>query len=108
MKAGRDQAYKQAGQSAMGRSKANYEHDGAKARLLATKWVIMSGRCKEDPIRKQKSNNSMWLGKEAVKNWMQLEVEIELQWMKGEKRNENQIEDLQEWISQSPSLQAER
>lgn len=31
----------------------------------------------------------MWLGKEAVKNWMQLEVEIELQWMKGEKRNEN-------------------
>lgn len=52
MKAGRDQAYKQAGQSAMGRSKANYDHDGAKARLLATKWVIMSGRCKEDPIRK--------------------------------------------------------
>lgn len=52
MKAGRDQAYKQAGQSAMGRSKANYEHDGAKARRLATKWVIMSGRCKEDPIRK--------------------------------------------------------
>lgn len=43
MKTGGDQAYKQSGQSAMGRSRA---------RLLATKWVIISGRCKEDPIRK--------------------------------------------------------
>lgn len=52
VKARGDQDYKQAEQSLTGRSKANQEHDGARARLLATKWVIMSGRCKENPIGK--------------------------------------------------------